>query len=351
MRLNHEAFFWLKEQIASRYMPKRRLGLELTILELGSLSLSCDEYAWLQKTCPYLTREYLDFLAKFRFNPSQHVQIEYTPVSADEGDVYLVVRGLWMETILYEIPLLALVSEAYFKFCDKDWSYDKQEENAYQKGLKLLQGGCIFSEFGTRRRRDTITQHMVIRGLKRAAEDCYSSSGKLTGTSNVYFAMKHDIAPIGTMAHEWFMGIAASSSDYEDATRKGLHNWCKCFGRGVLAVALTDTFGTPAFLKVFKEPYQQDQNQHQITQKATYADIFKGVRQDSGDPHEYVKMMQRFYEENSLQKGQIVFSDSLNVERSIDYRNLALQAGFQPSFGIGTFFTSKIFSTSGRNHY
>ena len=318
--------------------------------EIDNLVLSTKELDWLKAKCPYLKTSYLEFLQQYRFNPSQHVKLEYVAVSETHGDIHLVVKGLWVDTILYEIPLLALVSEAYFKFCDRDWSYEGQENNAYEKGTKLLRGGCIFSEFGTRRRRDTETQQQVIQGLKRAAQDCKACSGKFAGTSNVYFAMQYDLQPVGTMAHEWFMGIAASGNDYEGATRTGLRNWTTCFGKGVLAVALTDTFGTPAFLKIFGESIPERLIDHDTSASEdiphkipTYAEVFTGVRQDSGDPLEYINTMRDFYQTMNLSNSRtIVFSDSLNVDKCIEYKDSAEKAGFAPTFGIGTFLTSKL---------
>ena len=144
-------------------------------------------------------------------------------------------HGHWVETILYEIPLLALTSEAYFKFCDKDWSHDGQVEQAREKASRLLEYGCTFSEFGSRRRRDYRTQEMVIEGLKQAQDTGASRghSGKLTGTSNVHFAMRFGIAPIGTVAHEWFMGVAAVTNSYGNATEAALSYWVGTFGEGV----------------------------------------------------------------------------------------------------------------------
>ena len=145
-----------------------------------------------------------------------------------------------MDTILYEIPLLALVSEAYFKFCDQDWSYTGQADKAYQKGIKLLEEGCIFSEFGTRRRRDYHTQDVVLQGLRRAEAEAKQKGwpGKLSGTSNVHFAMKHGIPPVGTVAHEWFMGVEAITNDYEHANQIALEYWTtwSSWRRGRLAL-------------------------------------------------------------------------------------------------------------------
>ena len=287
------------------------------------------------------------------------------------GDVQLDIGGRWLDTILYEIPLLALTSEAYFKFCDRDWTYEHQETRAYDKGCKLLQHGCIFSEFGSRRRRDYHTQDLVIQGLKRAAADAQAHewTGRLSGTSNVHFAMKYGIPPVGTVAHEWFMGIASITNDYEHANETALRYWVGCFGEGVLGIALTDTFGTPTFLKAFKRTMPTPANSvvddektlipgaaspplppmdgtsvsaASSTEERSYAQIFQGVRQDSGNPTEFVKIMRDFYDSEGIhEKKTIVFSDSLNIELCLEYMHAAEEAGFIPTFGVGTFLTSQ----------
>lgn len=285
------------------------------------------------------------------------------------------VKGRWLDTILYEIPLLALTSEAYFKFCDKDWNHDGQEEKAANKGVKLMSNGCIFSEFGSRRRRDYHTQDLVLRGLKSAQDEATRQrwQGKLSGTSNVHFAMKYDILPVGTVAHEWFMGIASITNDYKNANETALRYWVGCFGEGVLGIALTDTFGTPIFLKAFNRtmptrdeatqdalatqipgatgapvsPPDSPDREHRApdyvaSKGRSYAQIFKGVRQDSGNPVEFVKLMKDFYRSEGItEKKTIVFSDSLNIERCLEYKQAAEEAGLAPTFGVGTFLTSK----------
>lgn len=211
-----------------------------TILELANVHLTRDESGFLKGKCPYLNAAYLQFLADFRFRPSEHIKLEWKPLEDrneddDQGEVVLKIKGLWLDTILYEIPLLALVSEAYFKFCDRAWSYDGQEQKAYDKGVFLFEEGCMFSEFGSRRRRDYHTQDLVIRGLRRAQEVSQKSGwkGRLQGTSNVHFAMKYDLVPVGTVAHEWFMGVAAITNNYEDANEIALQYWVGTFGEGV----------------------------------------------------------------------------------------------------------------------
>ncbi|KAL1984841.1 hypothetical protein VTN96DRAFT_8596 [Rasamsonia emersonii] len=369
MKLSRAAYKWLIEQIN----------------KLGNITVTDEEIEFLKKACPYLNEAYLRYLRNFRLKPSEQIEITFTPVQDtgsddDLGDLEYFTKGLWVETILYEIPLLALTSEAYFKFCDTDWDYSHQEERAYRKGVTLLENGCIFSEFGSRRRRDYHTHDLVMKGLCRAAEEGKQKGwkGVFSGTSNVHFAMKYGVNPVGTVAHEWYMAIAAFTDDYEHANELALRYWLGCFGEGVLGIALTDTFGTPAFLDAFRKPIPdyttagfgadtvQPSNQSTTTgstpesladtkppvvapvqpngrpsTRKTYAQVFQGVRQDSGDPAYFVKMVREFYDKEGIKdKKVIVFSDSLNVDSCLEYKVIAEEAGFQPVFGVGTFLTN-----------
>ncbi|KIX07017.1 nicotinate phosphoribosyltransferase [Rhinocladiella mackenziei CBS 650.93] len=335
MRLNKKAFSWLEEQIT----------------KLANITLSQQELEFLRKHCQFLSPDHLVYLQAFRLRPAEQVNLKFSPVDDTYGDLDITISGLWVETILYEIPILALTSEAYFKFVDQDWDYQGQEENAYEKGIRLFTAGCLVSEFGSRRRRDFHTQDLVIKGLVRASRE-NNLPGKLTGTSNVYFAMKHGIPPVGTVAHEWYMGIAALTNDYEHANENGLRYWLDCFGKGVLGIALTDTFGTNDFFKAFKiripartsasqdatAGYSDESNPSH--EQSSYAAVFAGIRQDSGDPKEYIKLASDFYRSICVSGKSIVFSDSLNVEKCLEYKGLAEAHGFKPSFGVGTFFTN-----------
>lgn len=374
MRISRKAYHWIKEQIA----------------KLENIELSKEELLYLRTTCTYLNEPYLAYLSKFRLRPSTQVRTSFSPLvdtgSPDDlGDIHYDIEGLWLETILYEIPLLAITSEAYFKFCDRDWTYNDQEEAAYEKAIKLLNHGCAFSEFGSRRRRDYHTHDLVLRGLIRASteQSTKKSKGKLSGTSNVHFAMKYSIPPVGTVAHEWFMGIASITDDYEHANETALRYWVGCFGEGVLGIALTDTFGTPVFLKAFRKslPTQDQAATSAITTllphamrpalsaeeqvinlppngiytgvnsdspiPRSYAQTFTGVRQDSGNPLDFIDTMRDFYDcEGIKDQKTIVFSDSLNVDLCIRYKEAAEVKGFLPTFGIGTFFTNDFVRSS-----
>jgi len=319
MKLSKDAFQWLQEQVA----------------KLANITLSDKEFDFLKSECKFLQPQYLAYLQKFRLRPDGQIELHLNMVDDTYGDLNIITKGLWVETILYEIPLLALTSEAYFKFVDKDWNHDGQEEKAYEKGVSLFDAGCMVSEFGSRRRRDLKTQDLVIKGLVKASSE-RERPGKLTGSSNVYLSMKHGIPPVGTVAHEWYMGIASITNDYENANELGLDYWLKCFGEGVLGIALTDTFGTPAFFKAFKKNVPSEVGDS----SKMYAQVFSGIRQDSGDPKDYAKLAADFYQSQGITGKSLVFSDSLNTELCIEYKAIAEKYGFKPSFGVGTFFTN-----------
>jgi nicotinate phosphoribosyltransferase len=334
MKLNRAAFNWLQTQVN----------------KLGNIRITGEEIEWLRKTCPYLSEQYLDFLKDFYLKPDQQLKLTFsandegTQDESQSGEVGLSISGLWVETILYEIPLLALISEAYFKFVETNWNHDGQTEKAKDKGMQLLEAGCFFSEFGSRRRRDYKTHKLVMTGLIDAQKEAQSKGfkGKFSGTSNVHFAMKYGVAPVGTVAHEWFMGIAALTSDYAGANEKALQYWTGAFGQGVLSIALTDTFGTPAFLRAFTQPAPKSHTTDEVASNPpSYAQIFTGTRQDSGDPLNFIKLMRSFYDAQGIKDAKtIVFSDSLNVEKCIQYKQATEAAGLTPAFGVGTFFTN-----------
>lgn len=299
---------------------------------LANIRFAEDEIQYLKKTVPYLPKQFIDYISQegYRLHPKEELDFQYELVEGteDQYNLKLFIRGYWRDTIMYEIPLLALISEAYFKFVDTDWDYEGQKDLAYEKAMRLFHEGIVFCEFGSRRRRSLEGQDLVMQGLVSAANSKSEYKKLLQGTSNVFFAKKYGIPPIGTVAHEWFMGIAAITNDYVNANKLGMDNWIDTFGKEHAGLALTDTFGTEAFLRVLKPPY---------------SDYYVGVRQDSGDPMEVTKTVSHYYHDVlKLPRFSkfICYSDSLNVEKAIKYNAAAKEYGLKATFGIGTNLTN-----------
>lgn len=99
------------------------------ILEFSKVALTDSELEWLQVTCPYLKPEYLEYLRRYKFKPEQ-VEVTFVPLTddpnEDKGHVEIVAIGPWVETILWEVPLMACLSELYFRMVDSDWDYSGQ---------------------------------------------------------------------------------------------------------------------------------------------------------------------------------------------------------------------------------
>ncbi|KAF9439175.1 nicotinate phosphoribosyltransferase [Entomortierella beljakovae] len=331
LALPGEAVPWLKEKIR----------------DMALLQLTNEERVFLESKCPYLTKDYLDWLQmEFRFKPEEQVQIDlYYPTKkstngetniGDPGPptVEISIAGIWDEVILYEVPLLALISEAYFRYGDRDWTYDGQFELAKSKAERMAKVGAKFAEFGTRRRRDYKTHLIVMEGLiagSPAPSTALPGQGFLTGTSNLHFAHILNITPIGTMAHEWYMGIAAILDDASQANKVALEQWAITYPGQVLGIALTDTFTTDVFLKSFKGNVARD---------------WTGVRHDSGDPFEFMDKIIKHYDQDPLvgpevrKTKRIVFSDGLDTDLAIRLQEAADTREIQVAFGIGTYFTN-----------
>ncbi|CDO74361.1 hypothetical protein BN946_scf184355.g9 [Trametes cinnabarina] len=264
-----------------------------------------------------LTQEERDWLAK------TYAEKDARGDGSARGHIRIDAVGPWHETILWEVPLMACLSEIFFTTVDTDWNYDGQEEQAYEKAATLIRAGCSFSEFGTRRRRSYLAQDLVMKAILRAQQDNPDAPGKVSGTSNVHFAMKYGVAPVGTIAHEWFMGVAALRG-YPHANATALRLWEQVYPN-VLQIALTDTFSTEAFYKDFmSEPH--------------FAQQWTGLRQDSGDPFVYAPRAREVYQQLGVDHTTktIIFSDALNVEKALKLKRQCDELGFKCAFGIGT---------------
>lgn len=143
MKLSYEAYTWLKGQILGTSFLSRYSANHIA---LENLRVTEDEISWLRKNCLYLPDKYLQFLQSFRFYPEKQVEVQWHD---ENHDISILMHGKWIDTILYEIPILALVSEAYFRFVDTDWDYVGQYGTSPPKNLNELIVRTCICESGT----------------------------------------------------------------------------------------------------------------------------------------------------------------------------------------------------------
>ncbi|MDO4880592.1 MAG: nicotinate phosphoribosyltransferase [Capnocytophaga sp.] len=290
-------------------------AMKEAVNQMATLKLSKEEKQFLRASCPYLNAPYIDFLEGYRYDPSE-VQI-----SQNGTELSVKVEGYWYRTILWEVPLLAMISELYYKLTGAVGCDDQEIQNRTVEKIKLFENlDVVFADFGTRRRHSYHTQDVVMRALTRSQKYNFS------GSSNVHFAMKYQVKAIGTHAHEWFMFHAAEYG-YKMANAMSLESWVDVY-RGDLGVALSDTYTTDVFFKQFDKKFSK---------------LFDGVRHDSGDPIEFANKTIEHYKKmgiNPLSK-YIIFSDGLNPEK-IEAITTACKGKIGISFGIGTNLTNDV---------
>lgn len=292
----------------------RKLRREIELM--SKLALTDAEAEFLQRRCPFLPKQYIEYLRNYRFDPSEVI----TSVN-DKGELTMEIVGLWERTILWEVPLMALISE--LRFQDEPCDIEAYAKNLHRKGRLLA--GTIFTDFGTRRRRSWEIQNEVVSVLRN-----YDG---FVGTSNVYLAFLHDVKPIGTVAHEWTMAVSALEG-LRHANRHAMRIWSEVY-QGALGIALTDTFGTDAFWEDFDPVLSR---------------LFDGVRHDSDDPFLFAERAIKHYQDLGIDPRHktVVFSDGLNCELA---RKLwdAFLGKIKVSFGIGTHLTNDVFGCAALN--
>ena len=275
-----------------------------------------DNITWIKGT-------YVDFLRLW-----QPRYEEFTITTDAPCGLAIDAAGTWLNTSMYEIPVLAIVNEVYFRMA---YDYDvllKQFKRRLDEKVRLLEEDTYrlsdFSEFGLRRRLSAEAQEMAVKAI---AEVELPADSHFIGTSNVYLAKKFNLKPVGTMAHEWIMCTGQGNHKHNPAYSNwyALDAWVKEYG--VLnGIALTDTITTDCFLKDFQ---------------LTYATLFSGVRHDSGDPYEWGEKMIAHYESLGInpKTKTLLFSDSLDFERA-DKLFRHFHDRVNVAFGIGTYLSN-----------
>ena len=302
------------------YPPGFADELRRQIEMLETVVITDEEIAFMRRRCRYIPSWFYSYLKGYRYD-RRRVRI----AQDEEGHLDIEFEGCWSDTILLEVKVLAIVSELYYLMTGEASRLDYHEYyyKSQAKARRLIEAGCSFSDFGTRRRASFRAQDTAVRAMKECQEESHGP-GKFVGTSNVYLAMKYDLVPVGTMAHELICAIAGMYGP-QMANYLAMKTWSSTY-RGALGTFLYDTYGWRIFSLNFSEDY---------------ANMFKGLRVDSGDNFEQLDLIVEKYRSlhiDPLTK-QIVFSNGLDVDKAIEIQRYA-ERKCLPSFGIGTHFTN-----------
>ena len=286
--------------------------LKLKFAELSALALSYKEKQWCIVHVPYIPSVYWEWLSQF------HFEMEKINTWLDEENhLHIEVTDKLYKVTLYEVPILAIVSELYSR---SQGSADVVEAiNKLDKKINLAnEYGLKFSEFGTRRRYSAALHNLIVERLK---EKCPINC---VGTSNVYFAMKYNMTPIGTFPHEWIMFHGAVWG-YKEANYLGMRDWVRTYD-GNLGIFLMDTYTSKVGLK---------------NMSMKFAKLFDGVRQDSGDEYKIGNEVIARYKELGIDPTTktIVFSNALDFNKYLDIHNYFV-GRIRVSAGIGTNLTN-----------
>ena len=290
---------------------------------MESLTLSDDEFQYLSGIS-FFKSDYLNWLKNWRFNS------QLLTITNREGRLDIRIEGKWLDVILWEVPLLAViseiahrdrspnigVSEAIAQLKNKLTRFNEQTANMDMSGFNLM-------DFGTRRRYSFAVQSAVVDYLKYHFDNFHS-------TSNYLLAYRLGLTPVGTQAHEWFQAHQRLTPTLQDCQKTALKVWLEEYPQD-LGVALTDCITMDAFLRDF-DTY--------------FANHYQGLRHDSGDSIEWGEKAIAHYQQLGIdpKTKMLVFSDSLTFDKAIKiYQHFHHRVKL--SFGIGGFLACDIPST------
>ncbi|MGY5367293.1 nicotinate phosphoribosyltransferase [Enterobacter oligotrophicus] len=283
------------------------------------LALQDDEYQWLSGL-PFFKADYLNWLRDFRYNPQQ------VTITNENGKLDIRLEGPWREVIMWEVPLLAVISELAHRYRSPETGVKQAVASLENKLVEfshltddLDMSRFRLMDFGTRRRFSREVQQAIVERLQQEPW--------FVGTSNYDLARRLDLTPMGTQAHEWFQAHQQISPDLANSQRAALAAWLDEYP-DQLGIALTDCITMDAFLRDFGPEF---------------AERYQGLRHDSGDPVEWGEKAIAHYEKLGIDPMSkvLVFSDNLDLAKAVDlYRHFSSRVNL--SFGIGTRLTCDI---------
>ncbi|HLR81983.1 MAG TPA: nicotinate phosphoribosyltransferase [Paenalcaligenes sp.] len=285
--------------------------------ELCQLKFTEDELAYLAGL-RFMKSDFIDFLRLFQL-PERCIHIE----AGEQGGISIEIEGPWLHTILFEIPVLAIVNEVYFRNTKPHPPLEEGRSRLRAK-MQLVTGDPSLADFrvaeyGTRRRFSKKWHDEVVATMKDQMGIHFA------GSSNVWMAKKHDVLPLGTMAHEYLQACQALGPRLRDSQVFALEMWAREY-RGDLGIALSDVYGMDAFLRDF-DMY--------------FCKLFDGARHDSGDPFVWGDRLLAHYEKNRVdpRTKTLIFSDALDIPKAIELAHYFANR-CKVSFGIGTNLTN-----------
>ncbi|AUU84806.1 MULTISPECIES: nicotinate phosphoribosyltransferase [Leclercia] len=283
------------------------------------LRLQDDEFQWLS-SLPFFKEDYLQWLRNFRYDPKQ------VNISNDNGKLHIRLEGPWREVIMWEVPLLAVISELVHRFRSPEASVELALTTLEQKLVdfarltdSLDMSRFRLMDFGTRRRFSREVQQAIVERLQQEPW--------FVGTSNYDLARRLNLTPMGTQAHEWFQAHQQISPELATSQRAALAAWLTEYP-AQLGIALTDCITMDAFLRDFGPEF---------------ANAYQGLRHDSGDPLEWGEKAIAHYQKLGIDPMSkvLVFSDNLDLPKAVGlYRHFSSRVNL--AFGIGTRLTCDI---------
>lgn len=290
---------------------------------MRNVIITDEEVDFMIRKCSFLPLWYFTYLKGYRFNPGE------VHISQDaEGHLDILVRGKWFSTIMWEMPLLSAISELMHEYRGDVGRYDAalEKKRAWEKTVQIFGGGLTLGDMGTRRRMSFDHQDMVIGVMKDVWESRNDWPGRFTGTSNVWFAMKYDIVPLGTMSHQ-LISFEENVSGLFECNYAVMKKFSDVYD-GDNGIFLYDCFGDKVFFSNLSK---------------RMAMMYKGLRVDSGDEFEQTEKIIAKYKELGIDPAtkQVCYSNGLNIEKALEIHRY-VDGRVQDSYGVGTFLTCDV---------